>query len=52
MLWTILFLMILFYFIFILLFNLLPMMLWVDMLLRSYVVTEPYYVLADGYPIL
>ena len=24
------------------------MMLWVDMLLRSYVVTEPYYVLADG----
>ena len=25
-----------------------PMMLWVDMLLRSYVVIEPYYVLEDG----
>ena len=24
------------------------MMLWVDILLRSYVVIEPYYVLADG----
>ena len=24
------------------------MMLWVDMILRSYVVTEPYYVLEDG----
>ena len=44
MLWKILFLIILFYFIYFVM----PIMLWVDMLLRSYVVIEPHCVLAGG----
>ena len=38
---------ILFHFYFIIYF-VIPIMLWTDMLLRSYVVIEPYYVLANG----
>ena len=45
MLWKILFSMILFYLI---IYFVIPMMLWVDMLLRSGVAVEPICVLADG----